>query len=139
MGEAYLEGLDRLRRKMLRTMPKAARDEMLRNNRKNADDFASTYKGALGKGDPRNGHLVDTVEVGQLQANGVRGSALGVAVSVGDAEHPYPLHLEGGHIGPDGNLVAPQPAWNPAKQVVKRRARSRARRSLKKVVDLVKA
>lgn len=124
-----VEGLERLRAKVLGRLTQAAKAEMKAANQKSADEFAAAVRLALPKGDAEDGHLADTLEVKDSAK-----SETGVEVSLGDADHPYPFHLEGGHRNKDGSHTPAKPTWNPAKRAVAKRAKSRGQRAANKVI-----
>ena len=92
-------------------------------NKKSADEFMALVKLAVPR-DPeaKNGQLVDTVR--EDDTGPVR-----VEVSIGDAAHPYPAHLEFGHRSRGGTHVPAKPYWYPAKRVLKKRAHNRILRA----------
>lgn len=126
-----VEGLERLKAKVLGRLTAAAKAETKKANKKNADEFEQLVRQHLPKGDDKNGHLVETLH---QEDSG----ETGVAVVLGDAAHPYPLHLEAGHRNKDGSHTPGKPVWNPARQVMKKRAKGRAARAASKAVkDMV--
>jgi hypothetical protein len=128
------EGLQAFRRKVLERLPAAAKEEMRRANDKSADDMVATVRRVLsGLGDDKAPELDSTLEKrpGDAEFGG-----LGVIVTIGGPNAPYPLHLEAGHKAPDGSHVPPKPFWNPAKRLVSKRHRGRARRALSKAVKI---
>lgn len=127
-----VEGLQRFRAKVLQRFPQAAHTEIKAANQKNADEFARTVKRSLsGLGDEKAPELESTIEVRDGDA-GYGG--LGVLVSIGGPEAPYPMHLEGGHRTSSGTHVPAKPFWNPAKRAMAKKAKSRAGRALNKAV-----
>jgi hypothetical protein len=132
MALTRTEGLRRLRQKVLERLPAAAREEMRRANDRSADEFEATVRRALnGLGDDQAPELESTLE----KRPGDPGE-VGVIVSIGGPQAPYPLHLEAGHKARDGSHVPPKPFWNPSKAVVSKRHRGRARRALSKAVKI---
>ena len=127
-----VEGLERLKRR-LADLSEAGRAEILKANQRNADEFADTVRKIIPKGNPEDGNLVDTLEVkpGETET--------GVLVTIGGPDQPHPLHLEAGHRNPDGSHTPAKPYWNPAKRVLKKRARGRASRALNKAIKDVSA
>jgi hypothetical protein len=92
-------------------------------NQKSADEFAALVRSAVPQ-DPRSrdGHLAGTI---QEASAGV----VGVQVSIGSEDHPYPAHLEFGHRARDGKHVPGKAFWYPAKRVIQKRARTRMLRA----------
>ena len=125
---ARTERLQALRRKVLERLPAAAREETRRANDKSADEFMATIRRVMPAGDELAPELISTLEK--------RPGEVGVIVSIGGPQAPYPLHLEAGHKAPDGSHVPPKPFWNPSKAVVSKRHRGRARRALSKAVKI---
>lgn len=132
MGNEVL-GLKRLQDRTQR-LPEAARERMRRANEKNADEFKAKVESIIPHtGDDKGGDLKSTLVKEKLDND------TGYRVSVGGPEAPYPMHLEAGHMGPDGKPVPGKPYWNPAKQVVKKRARGRSARALNAAIRDAKA
>lgn len=129
-----VEGLKRLRQKVMQRLPDAAREEMRKANLKNADEFEATVRRIVPKGDPADGRLVET-----LHQHDVPDSPTAVAVTIGGPDQKHPMHLEGGHRAPDGSHVPGKPYWNPAKRVMAKRAKGRAGRALNKAVKAAAA
>lgn len=107
---------------------------MRKANQANADEFAGRVAAIIPRGDPSNGNLVDTLVVRPGEE-----SETAVLVSIGGPGHIYPLHLEAGHRSKDGTHVPAKPFWNPAKRVMRKRARSRGARALSKAVKIAQA
>jgi hypothetical protein len=129
---ARTQGLQAFRRKVLERLPQAAKDAMREANEKSADDMIAMVKRSLsGLGDEKAPELDSTLEKRPAAADG-----LGVEVTIGGPNAPYPLHLEAGHKAPDGSHVPPKPFWNPAKQLVSKRHKGRARRALSKAIKI---
>lgn len=126
------EGLTAYRNTLLKRFPQAAREEMRKANHKSADDFADLLGRVIVKGDPARGHLADTIRKDESG-----GSDIAAAVSIGDAAHPYPLHLELGHRAADGSQVAGKPAIIPARRIVAKRHKGRVSRALSKAIKSI--
>lgn len=122
-----VEGLERFKRKVQQRLTPKAKEISKKANRRNAQEFDGLVRRALKRGDPARGHLVDTLAMEDVGETGVQNS-------LGDAAHPYPMHLEGGHRNADGSHTAPQPTWNPAKVVMKKKAKARANRAASEAV-----
>lgn len=121
-------GLKRLQDRTQR-LPEAAREQMRRANERNATEFKQKVESIVPHtGDDKGGDLKSTLVMEKSDND------TGYSVSIGGPEAPYPMHLEAGHMAPGGKKVEGKPYWNPAKQVVKKRARGRAARALNKVV-----
>lgn len=123
-----VQGLERLKQRVLQRLPANARVAMREANEKNADEFMGLVGRILTRGDDERGHLADTLK----KYPGSTETA--VRVSLGDATRPYPLSLEAGHLAPDGTHVPGQPAWNPARRVLKKKAQGRQSRALSKAL-----
>lgn len=116
---AKVVGFESLRAKMLRIIKSSGEATLLKANQKNADEFAALVRSAVPQDPhPLHGHIVDTLHQARV-------GAVGVEVSIGDADHKYPLHLEAGHKFPNGTLAPPRPYWLPSKRVVKKRSHAR--------------
>lgn len=124
-----VEGLARLRAKVLQRFPAAVKADMKAANRKNAEEFAATVRRIIPKGDPKDGQLVET-----LQISDAEGSETGVEVTIGGPSAPHPLHLEAGHRNRDGSHTAAKPFWNPAKRTMSKKAKGRANRVANKAI-----
>lgn len=127
-----VEGLERLRKRVLDRLPAELKAEIKKANDKSADEFMGTIRRIIPKGDPKDGNLVDT-----LTKFEPRDSETGVGVSIGGADQPHPMHLEGGHRAPDGSHVPAKPFWNPAKRVLAKRIKGRATRAANKAVKAI--
>lgn len=132
-SSARTQGLQAFRQRVISRLPKAARDTIQEANEKSADDMVGTIRRIIPKGDDRAPELLSTLEKrpGDAEFGG-----LGVIVTIGGPNAPYPLHLEAGHKAPDGSHVPPKPFWNPAKQLVSKRHKGRARRALSKAIKI---
>lgn len=128
-GSVRTEGLARFKQKLLARMPQAAREEMRKANQKTANEFEARVRQIIPRGDPARGHLLDSLKQ-------EAGQGVAVLVSIGDAAHPYPLHLEAGHKAADGSHVPARPAWNPAKRLARKKHRARAARALRAAVKI---
>lgn len=128
-----IDGLDRLRARVLVRLPKALKEDLKAANEKSADEFMGLVRKVIPKGDPTNGNLVDT-----LRTIDEPGSETGVRVIIGGmGEQIHPMHLEGGHRAPDGSHVPGKPYWNPAKRVLAKRIKGRATRAANKAVKSI--
>lgn len=127
-----VEGLQRLRQKVLQRFPAEARKAMKDANEKSAQEFAATVRRIIPKGDELAPELDQTLEVRDGDA---AFGGLGVLVSIGGPLAPYPLHLEAGHKAPDGSHVPAKPFWNPAKRIVAKKHKGRASRALRKAIQ----
>jgi hypothetical protein len=121
---AKIEGLDRLNAKLLKLAGSGNVAVLQKANQKSAKDFQALVRATAPK-DPetKHGHLVDTLTE--------RLDGYAVAVSIGDANHPYPLHLEVGHRARDGAHVPAKAFWFPAIRVLKKRRRGQIARAEK--------
>lgn len=127
MARTRTEGLERLKARIA-GLPAAAKAKMRLANEDSARFMWGSVRIALKRGDPKGGHLEDTVRVEKGQTE------TGYLTKVGDAAHPYPLHLEGGHKAPDGSHVPPNPFWNPARKRALKRHKSKMKPLLQAVV-----
>jgi hypothetical protein len=132
VAKTRTEGLAAWKRKVLQRYPQAARDQIRQANERSADDYAGLLRRIIARGDPKDGHLVDTIRKDASEA-----SEVGFSVSIGDAAHPYPLHLETGHRAADGTHVPAKPAIFPARRVVAKRHKGRVARASSKAVKIV--
>jgi hypothetical protein len=127
------EGIKKFVQQVASRLPAAAKAQLKAANEKSADEFVSTLERILPVGDERRGHIRDTLKKrdGDPEFGGV-----GVLVSLGDAAHPYPLHLEAGHKAADGSHVPGKPAWNPAKRIVAKKHKARIARAANKAIKI---
>lgn len=128
-----VEGLQQFRQRALQRFPAEAREAMKDANQKSADEFAATVRRILPKGDTLAPELASTLEVRDGDA---AFGGLGVVVTIGGPEAPYPLHLEAGHKARDGSPVPGKPFWNPAKRLVSKKHKGRAARALRKAIQI---
>jgi len=131
---ARTENLQRWRQKVLERFPKAAREAMREANNKSADEMMATVRRIIPEGDELAPELISTLE---KRAGDPEFGGLGVMVTIGGPQAPYPLHLEGGHKAPDGSHVPPKPFWNPAKRVTAKRHKGRSARALRKAINSI--
>ena len=129
MADPKIEGMERWKAKVGSRLSPALKAQMKADNGKSADEFMKLVARNIPRGDPKDGHLADS-----LKKEDATRSETGVAVSIGDAAHPYPMHLEGGHRTANGKHVPGKPFWNPAKRVLVKRHRSRSARGVNKVI-----
>jgi len=115
---AKVEGLERLRAKLLKMTGPQAQAAMLKANTRSASEFEALVRQIVPQGDEERGHLVDTLRQTSRGATGVE-------VSIGDKGNPYPAHLELGHKARDGSHVPGLAFWFPAKRVTKKKAHGR--------------
>jgi hypothetical protein len=129
-----VEGLDRTRDRVLRRLPAAAREKVKAANDKNADEFMGLVRRAIPavEVEGREIHLIDTLVKEEV-------SETGFSVSIGGPQAPYPLHLEGGHRAADGSHVPAKPGWNPAKRVIRKRAKGRSARAMNAALKQISA
>lgn len=121
-------GLERLKAKIAR-LPPAAKARMAKANEQSAGDMAGTARLLLKRGDPKGGHLEDTIRVEKGETE------TGYLTRVGGPGQPYPLHLEAGHKAADGSHVPPQPFWYPAKRKWAKAHKRKMGRVLQAAVD----
>lgn len=127
---ARVVNLERFKQRVMQRLPAAARAEIRKANEANAREFKALVEKIV----PRDeGQLAATL----AQSDGSTETA--VQVSIGSAEHPYPLHLEAGHLAADGTHVAGKAFWNPARRVLRKKTRGRAGRALSKAVKATAA
>lgn len=124
-------GLDALRRKLGPQFRALAEPRIKSANEANATEFARRVKAVMRRGDDEGGHLEDTVAV---RAKGERA----FETSVGDEAHPYPAHLEFGHMAGDTHVPG-VPTWFPTLRTFKRRAKARSARALRDTANALKA
>lgn len=92
-----------------------------------ADELVARVKAAVPRGDPRNGHIVDSVQKYQKDEHTV-------AVKIGGDATPYAAALEFGHAAPDGSRVPPQKVFFPQVRVINKRHGRRIRRWFRKAI-----
>lgn len=122
-----VENLERLRAKIDR-MSVRARAEMKAANDKSLGEFVGQVRRII----PTSAeapHLAGSIRTGPGRHE------LEAEASVGDANVPYPAHLEWGHIAPDGTRVPGKPFWFPALRIMRKRFKGRASRAAKKAVS----
>jgi hypothetical protein len=125
---AKVEGLERLRARMMALVGPDQEGALLKANTASAREFERLVRSAVPVGDPAGGHLVSTLGSRQVGPTGVE-------VSIGEpGSQGYPLHLEAGHRARDGSHVPGKPFWYPAKRLTKKRARSRIVRAERAVI-----
>jgi hypothetical protein len=129
--------MDSLRERLLSRLPKEAREKIAQANEQNAQEFYSTVKAAIpvgrpGEGDKHPGALVATLKIKPY-------GEVGQIVTLGDAAHPYPAHLEFGHRNQDGVHVPAEPFWYPARRVKAKRFRGRIMRAMNAAVKAASA
>lgn len=127
-----MANLERFKARVLALAGPQAEAALKRANELNAEDFRATVARIIPRGDPEDGHLVDSLRV---EPSGDTGSA----VSIGDAKHPYPLHLETGHKLPSGKTVPGKAYWFPSKRVTAKKARGRLVRAERLVIKAAAA
>jgi hypothetical protein len=129
---AKVIGFESLQAKLLQLASQSFADAIKAANDKNADEFIGLVRSTIPRGEGPNGHLVDS-----LAKEGF--GPTGIGVSIGDAEHKYPMHLETGHRVKGGAHVPGKPYWYPAKRVQSKRWRGRSRRAGNKMVKAIAA
>jgi hypothetical protein len=117
---AKVQGLEDLTAKLLKLGGPVFEEKLRAANAKNAEEFAALVKSIIPRG-TEDSHLADSIVIAQS-------GRVGTAVSIGDAAHKYPMHLETGHRNKGGEHVPGKPFWYPAKRVQSRRWRGRTRR-----------
>lgn len=130
MTKTRTEGLEAFRNAALQRLPKGGKEELIKACEKSADEFIDLVGRIIPRDPTHETHLADTLTKEPLR------SGAGFAVSIGDEAHPYPLHLEGGHLAPDGSHVPPVPFWNAARHKVAKRHKGRASRAIGKVIKI---
>jgi hypothetical protein len=128
-AEIKAANIERMRTRMLAIVGPKAEAMILKANELSAKQFAATVRRAIPRGDPKGGELVNTIVTEQP-------TRVGVSVSIGNPEVPYPLHLETGHRARDGTHVPGKAYWFPAKQVTKKSARNRVLRAERAAIKL---
>lgn len=105
----------------------AASEEAKRACKVSADELVNRIKAAVPRGDPRNGHIVDSVHSYQVDENTI-------AVKIGSEATPYAAALEFGHAAPDGSRVPPQKVFFPQVRVINKKHGRRIRRWFRKAI-----
>jgi hypothetical protein len=129
---AKVIGFESLQAKLLKLGSQAFAEKIKDANVKNADEFMDLVRSIIPRGEGPNGHLVDSLKKEDF-------GATGVGVSIGDAEHKYPMHLEAGHRDRGGGHVPAKPYWYPAKRVQSKRWRGRVRRAGNAMIKTIAA
>jgi hypothetical protein len=132
MISAKVEGLERLKKKMLALAGPQNEAVMRAANQKNADEFEALVRSIIPRGDPEDGNLVTTLHQ-------THPSPLATAVGIGSDALPYVYHLETGYTAKDGTHVPGKPFWFPARRVVRKRAHSRIVRAERAVIKSIAA
>jgi hypothetical protein len=109
---------ERLKKRMLALAGPEAQQVIAKANRLNAEDMRATVARIIPHGDPRDGHISESLLTGELPPTAS-------FVSIGNDRTPYPLHLEVGHRDRAGNHVPGKAFWYPAKRVTKKKAHGR--------------
>lgn len=123
------EGLDSFKAKFTRRLPAEARQKVKAANLKNAEEFRALLVRIMPSSEDAP-HLRDSVELKEV-------GEFGVQVSEGNAQVPYPAHLELGHRARDGTQVEAMPHWFPAKRVLKKKHRGRQSRAMNAALKAV--
>lgn len=92
-----------------------------------ADELVARVKRSVPKGDPRGGHLQDSVHSYQKDDHTV-------AVKIGSEAMPYAAALEFGHAAPDGSRVPAQKVFFPNVRVVNKKHGRKIRRQFRKAI-----
>jgi hypothetical protein len=95
-----------------------AEAEALRACETSARELGKRVQKTLGRGDPRNGHLADTINV--FQSN-----ATTWTVEVGSSSQEYAAALEFGHLSPDGSRVPAKKFFFPSVKIMNKKHRRR--------------
>lgn len=120
---AKVEGIERLREKLLALVNSStARGSVRAANAKSADEMAALVRAIIPRGNDEEGHVADTLKRFQE-------GDWGEGVSIGDAAHRYPLHLEAGHRDKGGKHVPAKPYWYPSLRVLRKRSKGRVNRA----------
>lgn len=127
---AKVEGMARLRERLLAMAGPQAEAAMHKANARNADEFKATVAAIIPRGDPKDGNLVDTLR--RYSPGGIA-----EAVSIGGPDQPHPLHLEAGHRNRDGTHTPGKPFWNPAKRVLRKKTEGRAKRAERAAIKAI--
>ncbi|MGQ2972064.1 MAG: HK97 gp10 family phage protein [Brevundimonas mediterranea] len=92
-----------------------------------ADELVQRVKNSVPKGDPRNGHITDSVHAYKKDEDTF-------AVKIGGEATPYAAALEFGHTAPDGSRVPPQKVFFPNVRVINKKHGRRIRRWFRKAI-----
>ena len=84
-------------------------------------------KASIGRGDPRNGHIADSVHA-------VKKDDKTYAVVIGSDAMPYAAPLEFGHGNADGSRTPPQKVFFPNVKIINKRHGRRIRRWFRKAI-----
>jgi phage gpG-like protein len=91
-----------------------AEAEALRACETSARELGKRVQKTLGRGDPRNGHLADTINV--FQSN---------ATTWTSSSQEYAAALEFGHLSPDGSRVPAKKFFFPSVKIMNKKHRRR--------------
>jgi hypothetical protein len=128
---AKVQGLANLEAKLLRLGGPEFEKKIKDANSKNADEFLALVRSIIPRG-TEDSHLANTLQRFDQ-------GPTGAGVSIGDAEHKYPLHLEAGHRNKGGQHVPGKAYWFPAKRLQSKRWRARTRRAANAMIKAIAA
>lgn len=112
---------------LLERAKRDAEAEAMRACEVSAKELEALVKATLGRGDPRNGHLIDSVV-----AYRVDDTTWGV--KVGSEALKYAAPLEFGHGNADGSRTPPRKFFFPAVKIINKKHGRRIRRWFRKAI-----
>lgn len=122
----------------VRAIPAKVKEAAKAVNNDIALDFMQQVAVRVPKSGDREGDRAGEHLVGTLQktdgAGGSHNSGMGVTVSIGGPEAPYPMHLEGGHMTKGGKHVPAKPFWFPVLRVNRKRWKARRAAAIRKAI-----
>lgn len=104
-----------------------AEDEAIRACKVTCEELAAKVKKSVPVGDPRAGHIKDSVQV-------FRKDRMTYGVRIGSEATPYAAALEFGHAAPDGSRVPAQKVFFPHVRVINKKHGRRMRRWFRKAL-----
>lgn len=112
----------------VRAARQVAQDEARKIVAKTAQELAARVQSATPLGDPKHGHIRESVEAVQVDADTWK-------VTIGGSSQPYAAALEFGHAaGINGDRVPPQKVFFPSVRIMNRKFGRAIRRALRKAI-----
>lgn len=105
----------------------AAEAEAMRACKVSADELVQRVKASVPKGDPRNGHIQDSVHAYKKDDKTY-------AVKIGSEAMVYAAPLEFGHGNADGSRTPPQKVFFPNVKIINKKHGRRIRRWFRKAI-----
>jgi hypothetical protein len=125
--EAKLVGIEEFRAKVLGRLKTEGRVQIRAANEANADEFVNQVSSSISHTTERRTDA-DHVPLEQTLVKEPLGE-VGFKVSIGGENAPHPLHLDAGHMTPDGKHVPAFPFWAISRRFLASRRKSRLARA----------